>query len=253
MRGSRTFERLSAVKGNFIMKNYRLSIFRHGLTKANLEGIYAGAGTDWPLCEEGIDQLKDLREEYRYPSVEAVFTSPLLRCTQTAEILFPGVKQYEVQDLREVHFGEFEGRAAAELIKDENYRKWVDPKTGYTPEGGESGSAFAARTGEVLMKMFEFMIKANIHDAACITHGGVAMSMLAQRALPERPAQMWACDPGCGYQVMCDPTLWMRDGLVEALTIVPHGYGEEAESAGYTILENADDCEQEADDGEIEE
>ena len=90
------------------------------------------------------------------------------------------------------------------------------------------------------MKMFEFMIKMNIHDAACITHGGVAMSMLAQRALPERPAQMWACDPGCGYQVMCDPALWMRDGLVEALTIVPHGYGEEAESAGYTILENSD-------------
>ena len=109
VRGSRTFDRLSAVKGNFIMKNYRLSIFRHGLTKANLEGLYAGAGTDLPLCEEGIDQLKDLREEYRYPSVEAVFTSPLLRCTQTAEILFPGVKQYEVQDLREVHFGAVAG------------------------------------------------------------------------------------------------------------------------------------------------
>ncbi len=222
------------------MKNYRLSIFRHGLTKANLEGYYAGAGTDWPLCEEGVVQLKELREEFRYPAVEAVFTSPLVRCTQTAELLFPGVKQYGIQDLREVHFGEFEGRRAEELIHDKNYRRWVDPKEGYTPEGGESGSAFAARTGEVLMKMFEFMIKADIHDAACITHGGVVMSMLAQRALPERPAEMWACDPGCGYQVMCDPALWMRDGLVEALTIVPHGYGEEAETAGYTILENTD-------------
>ena len=225
------------------MKNYRLSVFRHGLTRANLEGYYAGAGTDWPLCEEGIEMLKDLREEYRYPAVEAVFTSPLVRCTQTAEILFPGVKQYVIQDLREIHFGEFEGKKAEELIHTAAYRRWVDPKNGYTPECGENGTVFAARTRDVMMKMFEFMIKAGIHDAACITHGGVAMSMLAQRALPERPAEMWACDPGCGYLVQCDQAMWMRDGLVEAQCIVPHGYQEEEESAGYVILENADDFE----------
>ena len=70
------------------MKNYRLAIFRHGLTRANLEGVYAGAGTDWPLCDEGIYQLQQLKKEYRYPQAEAVFTSPLLRCTQTADILY---------------------------------------------------------------------------------------------------------------------------------------------------------------------
>ena len=49
------------------MKNYRLAIFRHGLTRANLEGVYAGAGTDWPLCDEVIYQLQQLKKEYRYP------------------------------------------------------------------------------------------------------------------------------------------------------------------------------------------
>ncbi len=220
------------------MKNYRLSIFRHGLTKANLEGIYAGAGTDWPLCEQGVYQLQKLKEEYEYPQVQAVFTSPLLRCTQTAEILFPGVKQFVIQDLREVHFGEFEGRKATDLTGDAAYRRWMDPQDSYTPDGGENGNVFSARARDVIMKMFEFMMKSDITDAACVTHGGVAMSMLAQRALPQRPANLWACDPGCGYLVQCNAALWMRDGIVEAQTIVPYGYGGEEEPAEYAVLEN---------------
>jgi len=223
------------------MKNYRLSIYRHGLTAANLEGVYAGSGTDVPLCPVGEEQLHSLREEFEYPAVDAVFVSPMLRCTQTADILFPGVKQYVIEDLREVCFGEFEGRKATDLVNDEAYRRWMNPKDDYTPEGGENGNVFAARTRSVLMKMFEFMFKTEIHNAACITHGGVAMSMLAQRALPERPTEMWACDPGCGYLVQCDPALWMRDELVEAKTIVPLGYGEDAgareDGPGYYILD----------------
>ncbi len=209
------------------MKNYRLSILRHGLTRANLEGIYAGAGTDLALCDAGVRQLQALREQYEYPEAAAVFTSPLLRCTQTADILYPGVKQYVIQDLREVHFGEFEGRSAADLAGDAAFRRWMDPHDSYTPEGGENGNVFAARTRDVILKMFEFMMKADITDAVCITHGGVAMSMLSQRALPEREAQLWACDPGCGYLVQCNTAMWMRDEVVEAQCIVPYGYGAE--------------------------
>ncbi len=219
------------------MKTYRLSIFRHGLTRANLEGYYAGAGTDWPLCEEGRAQLYRLKQTHRYPAVTAVFTSPLLRCVQTADILYPGVKQYVIQDLREAHFGEFEGRLATELAGDAAFRRWMDPHDPYTPAGGENGNVFAARTRDVLMKMFEFMLKSGITDAACVTHGGVAMSMLAQRALPQRPAAQWACDPGCGYQVSCDATMWMRDGLVEARCIVPHGYAEEPPATDHAWLD----------------
>ena len=31
-------------------------------------------------------------------------------------------------------------------------------------------------------------------------------------------------DPGCGYTVRTDAAMWMRDGLVEAVDIVPFGY-----------------------------
>ena len=72
----------------------------------------------------------------------------------------------------------------------------------------------------------EYMIRMDVTEAACVTHGGVIMSMLSQRALPSRHPEQWMADPGCGYTVQTDVQLWMRDRLVEAIDIVPFGYAD---------------------------
>lgn len=100
------------------MKYYKLHLIRHGLTAGNLQGLYIGSGSDLPLCDEGRAQLKTLKKDFDYPVVPLVFTSPMKRATETAEILFPGVRQIELDDLREMAFGKFEGRAVQELVKD---------------------------------------------------------------------------------------------------------------------------------------
>ena len=76
------------------------------------------------------------------------------------------------------------------------------------------------------MKLFEYMIRMDVTEAACVTHGGVIMSMLSQRAVPTRHPEQWMTDPGCGYTVQTDVQLWMRDKLVEAIDIVPFGYAD---------------------------
>ena len=43
------------------MLTYKIHLFRHGITRANLEGRYVGL-SDYPLCQEGIDALKALAE-----------------------------------------------------------------------------------------------------------------------------------------------------------------------------------------------
>ena len=207
------------------MKNYKLHLIRHGLTEGNLKGLYVGSGTDLPLCPEGAEHLEDLAARFSYPEVDTVFTSPLKRCTETVQILFPKAKHIlEIRDLREAHFGEFEGRDVKELVHDEHYEQWITPGSGYTPEGGESNGDFNARCEQTLLRMFEYMIKAEITEAACVTHGGVIMSMLSQRALPTRTPDQWICDPGCGYTVQTNIQFWMRDGIVEAIAVQPEGY-----------------------------
>ena len=168
------------------MKTFKLHLIRHGMTAGNLQGLYIGSGTDLPLCDEGRAQLAELKERFAYPQVDTVFSSPLLRAVETANILFPGAAhQFTVHDLREAGFGKFEGRPVKDLVHDEDFKKWITPGSGYLPEGAEPTEQFHARC-----------------------------------------AEQWMADPGCGYTVQTDVQLWMRDKLVEAIDIVPFGYAD---------------------------
>ena len=210
------------------MKTFKLHLIRHGLTRGNLEGLYIGSGTDLPLCKEGKEALSRLQDQFTYPVVDTVFTSPLSRAVETAQILFPAAThKMEVQDLREMDFGVFENRPMSELVKDPEFARWMDPTSGFVPEGAEPTMEFHARCAETLHKLLEYMIRSEVTEAACVTHGGVIMSMLAQSALPRRPAEQWMADPGCGYTVQTDVAMWMRDKLVEAVAIQPAGYMDE--------------------------
>ena len=206
------------------LKYYKLHLIRHGLTRGNFDGLYIGSGSDLPLCDEGRDDLRSLQNQFEYPAVPLVFTSPLRRATETAELLYPGVKTVVLEDLREMAFGQFEGRKLNELVKDPAFGAWMDPTSHAVPAGAEDRVSFYQRTGEMLMKMFEYMFKTHTEEAACVTHGGVIMSMLSQHALPQRKPEEWMTDPGCGYSVRCDAEMWMRDKLAEAFDVVPYGY-----------------------------
>ena len=211
------------------MKYYKLHLIRHGLTAGNLQGLYIGSGTDLPLCAEGRAQLQELKAQFRYPEVSLVFTSPLLRATQTADVLFPGVRQIELQDLREMAFGKFEGRPLQQLVKDPEFARWMYPTSRAVPAGAEDRQAFFERTSGMLMKMFEYLLRTHTQEAACVTHGGVIMNMLAQHALPFRKPEEWMTDPGAGYSLRLDAEMWMRDHLAEAYDVVPCGYLDGAE------------------------
>ena len=94
-------------------------LVRHGKTAGNLEGRYIGSRTDEPLCEDGIHALEEKVRAGTYPPVDLVYASPMIRCKQTAKILWPKFAdshqiQY-VQDLQECDFGAFENKNYQEL------------------------------------------------------------------------------------------------------------------------------------------
>ena len=153
------------------MKTFKLHLIRHGLTSGNLQGLYIGSGTDIPLCDEGRAQLAELKERFEYPQVDTVFSSPLMRAVETANILFPNAThQFSVHDLREAGFGVFENHPVKELVKNEDFKKWITPGSGFVPEGAEPTEQFHARCSETLLKLFEYMIRMDVTEAACVTH-----------------------------------------------------------------------------------
>ena len=111
----------------------KIWLIRHGMTEGNRHQRYIGV-TDEPLCPEGIERLKNIT----YPKPQAIFVSPLRRCQETAEILFPGQKVRIIDQLAECNFGEFENKNYKELSDDPRYQAWIDSNGIMAFPGGES-------------------------------------------------------------------------------------------------------------------
>ena len=88
----------------------KIAMIRHGKTYGNTLGRYIGV-TDEPLCEEGKKEL----EQRTMDTVELLFVSPLKRCLETADILYPYAKQVKIPEFAECNFGEFENKNYQEL------------------------------------------------------------------------------------------------------------------------------------------
>ena len=204
------------------MKNYRLHFIRHGLTEANKQGLYVGR-SDYELCVEGMQQLIRLKDEYEYPKVQVVYSSPLARCLQTADIIYPD-NQLVVEDgLIEMDFGEFEGKSFFDLQSDPDFIEWLKNSLEGAPRGGESGFDFTNRVINVCDKIFNDMMQQSLSDVAVVTHGGVIMTLMAALGIPKLPFKEWAVGNGMGFTVIMTPQMWMRDHAFEIAGIMPHG------------------------------
>ncbi len=120
----------------------KIYLVRHGQTDYNLKNLFQGI-TDNPLNETGIKQAEELAQMLKEVKFDVIFSSPLRRALQTAEIIRrenTGNPPIIVDErLREIDMGEWEGKHAP-TIK-ENYRElfeeiWKDPFK-FNPPGGE--------------------------------------------------------------------------------------------------------------------
>ena len=118
----------------------KIAMIRHGKTYGNTLGRYIGV-TDEPLCEEGKKEL----EQRTMDTVELLFVSPLKRCLETADILYPYAKQVKIPEFAECNFGEFENKNYQELKDNPKYQEWIDSMATLAFPGGESPQQFKDR------------------------------------------------------------------------------------------------------------
>ncbi len=217
------------------MKTYKIYLIRNGYTKGSIEGRYIGH-TDESLSEDGKKQLTELTENYIFPDVDVVISSPLKRCTETAKIIYPDREPIIIDDIKECNFGEFEGLTADELADDENFKAWIKGGLDIAPPFGESNRAFSMRIFSGFVKIIEGILKSGIKETAIITHGGVIMSWLAAFGLPEAPMTDWRTPAGCGYILRFDASIWSKLNKVEVVDEIPFpaSTGEDDDENGYS-------------------
>lgn len=106
----------------------KLFMIRHGATAGNLEKRYVGR-TDEGLTEQAVFFLQEeaLKLRELAGNVAAIITSPMKRCLETAEILFPEKLYEHVPRIQQagtlrVCFGTFEYKNYLELSGDTEYQ-----------------------------------------------------------------------------------------------------------------------------------
>lgn len=175
----------------------RVDLIRHGKTAGNLERRYIGR-TDEPLSEEGISELRKIV----YPSCGILITSPMKRCIQTAELIYPDAEPLIVDELRECDFGDFEGKNFRELSGDESYRRWIDSGGEAAFPNGESPAEFRERC----VKGFLDSIRSvpEVSHVTFVVHGGTIMAILDRFSKPHRSYFDWQSANGHGYTAEFD-------------------------------------------------
>jgi 2,3-bisphosphoglycerate-dependent phosphoglycerate mutase len=121
----------------------RILLLRHGENRANLTKEFSYKKTDYPLTEKGILQAHQAGEALQSRSIRAIYTSPLKRAKQTAQIIdrVLGLSPVVDEDFRELNVGELEEMPPEEKTWDlyrNVVRSWVEGHPEAAFPGGEN-------------------------------------------------------------------------------------------------------------------
>lgn len=147
----------------------KLFFVRHGQTQFNKDGLITGH-IDEPLIEEGFKEAEATMEEMDANYAE-IYSSDLLRCRQTAEILNKKLNleiKYDKR-LRERDFGSIAGKKFEDTDPTGELRKRdLSCIYDYRQYGGES-------VEDVKNRLFSFIneLKNKEGRILIVTHGGV--------------------------------------------------------------------------------
>lgn len=171
------------------MREYQCTLIRHGMTAGNKKRKFIGT-TDEPLLEGERLRLAELSP----PAVEKVFVSPMKRCLETAEILYPGQEHLVIPEFREIDFGEGEYLSHEEMDGLPWYQEFLDSGGESAFPGGETRSEFIRRILRGAEK-----IGPVTGDIAMVVHGGTIMALLHAWTEPGQDFYHWMCGNGAGW------------------------------------------------------
>ncbi|MBQ8974891.1 MAG: histidine phosphatase family protein [Oscillospiraceae bacterium] len=174
-------------------------LMRHGQTDWNAQHRMQGL-SDIPLNETGLTQVRQAAGELADTPFDRIFSSPLMRARQTAEILaLPRGLTVEVEPLlTELSFGVLEGTALDKFPQE----LFTAPEMYVPPERAESFDQLDARCG-ALLDRFLPALEQDCSSVLLCSHGAFINGVI--RRVTKRPVRdFWLV-----RQENCERT-WLR-------------------------------------------
>ena len=157
----------------------RLLLARHGETDWNREQRFQGHA-DPPLNQTGRAQAVDLSVALAAEPLAAVYSSPLRRALETAEIVAAahGQEPVTVDALMEVDVGSWQGLTRAEVEEryPDQFARWLDHVDGF---GFANGESYEQLSGRVIPALLQLEADHPGERILTVTHGGPIRTALA--------------------------------------------------------------------------
>src|SRR6476661_1440766 len=138
--------------------------------------------TDTDLSARGEEQIELLADHFKreHGHIDALFASPLIRARRTAEAIgaLTGHVPILLDDLREMYFGELDGRPFEELREAYAHLLEADENSeieDFVWPSGESRSGFTQR----VLRVTNYIARRHIGQAVgIVTHGGLIATLM---------------------------------------------------------------------------
>lgn len=170
------------------MPQTQLYLIRHGQTDWNLRAMLQGR-TDIPLNETGRRQAMEARERLAGVHFDAVYSSPLRRAMDTAQLVsgWPGEKICPDERLTEIAFGPYEGKDP-HTLGPAFACFFTDPEAYRPPQGAESLQSALERTGDFLA----YAAEKHPGQTLMVAGHGAALHAMLTAALANPLDQFWS-------------------------------------------------------------
>jgi broad specificity phosphatase PhoE len=143
---------------------------RHGETDWNRENRFQGHA-DPPLNETGRAQASELARALADEPLAAVYSSPLRRAFETAQVVAAphGLEPVGVDALREVDVGSWQGLTRAEIEErfPEQFARWL-----HYEQGWDDGESYDEMGSRVISALLELAAAHEGERILAVSHGG---------------------------------------------------------------------------------
>ena len=186
----------------------KIYFLRHGTTVLNQQGRFCGR-TDTLLAPEGWEELRSLKEAYDYPEVERVYTSPAIRCLETASVFYPDMEPVIKEGLWEFDFGEDEKVPAASFMGTDFYRSWLEQDPDCAFRGGETLLEASFRIAAAMTRIVKECRDDGISKIAVVAHGAILARLMKFSLTPDEYKDAFLlCPNGMGLEASVDMEAW---------------------------------------------
>ena len=156
----------------------KIYLVRHGQTDYNLKNLLQGS-TDNPLNSTGREQAQQLADLLQDIPFEVIYSSPLKRALETAQIIREKNRGHPPivldERLREIDMGDWEGKYFPQVLEEnrEFFERVKEDPFQYAPPGGETFTQFVRR-----LESFLEDLKSKNHETILIVAHQMVNSVL---------------------------------------------------------------------------